>query len=46
MSTEIIEAYKIVMEYVKHYEYRFDEEFIKQKTISPQEWWNNQFGGR
>ena len=46
MSTEIIEAYKIIMEYVKGYEYRFDETFIKEKTISPHEWWNDRFGGR
>jgi len=46
MSTDIIEAYKIVLEYVKQYEYRFDEEFIKEKTISPHEWWNDRFGGR
>ena len=46
MSTEIIEAYKIIMEYIKGYEYRFDEAFIKEKTISPHEWWNDRFGGR
>jgi DnaJ-class molecular chaperone len=46
MSSDIIEAYKIIMEYIKQYEYRFDEEFIKQKTISPAEWWNDRFGGR
>ncbi len=46
MSTEIIEAYKIIMEYVKGYEYRFDETYIKEKTISPHEWWNDRFGGR
>lgn len=46
MSSDIIEAYKIVLEYVKEYEYRFDEEFIKKKTISPHEWWNDRFGGR
>ena len=46
MSTDIIEAYKTVTEYVKQYEYRFDEAFIKKKTISPHEWWNDRFGGR
>jgi len=46
MSTDIIEAYKIILEYVKQYEYRFDESFIKEKTISPHEWWNDRFGGR
>jgi len=46
MSTDIIEAYKIITEYVKHYEYRFDEEFLKSKTLSPSEWWNDRFGGR
>lgn len=44
MSGEIISSYKIILEYVKGYEYRFDEEFVKKKTISPQEWWNSHFG--
>lgn len=46
MSSEIITAYKIILEYVKEYEYRFDEEYIKKRSISPQEWWDSHFGGR
>lgn len=46
MSSEIITAYKIILEYVKEYEYRFDEEYIKKRSVSPQEWWDTHFGGR
>jgi DnaJ-class molecular chaperone len=46
MSSEIISAYKIILEYVKEYEYRFDEEYIKKRSVSPQEWWESHFGGR
>ncbi|MBU1642236.1 J domain-containing protein [bacterium] len=46
MSSEIITAYKIILEYVKEYEYRFDEEYIKKRSVSPQEWWESHFGGR
>ena len=46
MSTNIIEAYTIISEYIKNYEYKFDESSIKEKTISPHEWWNDRFGGR
>ena len=46
MSSEIIDAYKIILEYVKEYEYRFDEEYIKKRSVSPQEWWDTHFGGR
>ncbi len=46
MSANINEAYKIILDYCKHYEYRFDEEFLTQKHLSPHEWWVNKFGGR
>ena len=46
MSSDIIEAYKIILAYVKEYEYRFDEDFLKEKYLSPQEWWEKKFGGR
>ena len=46
MSARINAAYEIVMGYVANYEYRFDEEFLKDTTISPQEWWEQRFGGR
>ena len=46
MSMKINAAYETVMTYVGNYEYRFDEEFIKDATISPQEWWEKRFGGR
>ena len=46
MSAQINEAYTTVLEYCNNYEYRFDEEFLKEQTISPQEWWEKRFGGR
>jgi DnaJ-class molecular chaperone len=46
MSSKINEAYEIVLHYCNNYEYRFDEEYIKDATISPQEWWEKRFGGR
>ena len=46
MSARINDAYKVLLDYVKHYEYRFDEPFLKEQTRSPQEWWESKFGGR
>lgn len=46
MSVMINEAYEIIMNYCNSYEYAFDEESIKQKTYTPQEWWHDKFGGR
>ena len=46
MSARINDAYKTLLDYVKHYEYRFDETYLKEKYISPQEWWEKKFGGR
>ncbi len=43
MSTLINEAYRTIMQYVKDYEYDFDEETLKKKTQSPQEWWDERF---
>ena len=46
MSARINDAYRVVLEYVKHYEYRFDETYLKEKSLTPQEWWERKFGGR
>lgn len=46
MSAKINEAYKTLLEYVKHYEYRLDEAYLKEACLSPQEWWEKRFGGR
>jgi len=46
MSAKINEAYRLLLDYVKHYEYRLDEDYLKEKTLSPQEWWEKKFGGR
>jgi DnaJ-class molecular chaperone len=43
MSTEINKAYKIIMDYIQNYEYSLEEEDVKNKTQSPQEWWENKF---
>lgn len=44
MSTDINEAYDIIMQYCKNFEFPFDEESLKHHTISPKEWWNDKFG--
>jgi DnaJ-class molecular chaperone len=46
MSARINDAYKTLLEFVKHYEYRLDEEFLKERCLTPHEWWQNKFGGR
>ena len=46
MSAQINEAYTLVLHYCKNYEYRFDEEFLKDATLTPHEWWEKRFGER
>jgi DnaJ-class molecular chaperone len=46
MSTQINEAYATLLEYCSTYEYNFDENFLKEQTLTPQEWWTKKFGGR
>ena len=46
MSAQINEAYEIIVEYCKNYEYSFEEESVKKTTYSPSEWWNDKFGER
>ena len=46
MSTQINEAYAVLLEYCSRYEFSFDEEHLKEKTMTPQEWWTKKFGGR
>lgn len=46
MSFKINEAYKMIMHYIDNYEYDFSEERMKRATFTPQEWWNDKFGGR
>jgi DnaJ-class molecular chaperone len=46
MSTQINEAYATLLEYCSQYEYDFNEEHLKEKTLTPQEWWTKKFGGR
>ncbi len=46
MSTQINEAYELILDYCNNYEFSFKEEDIKQKTYTPQEWWHDKFGGR
>jgi len=46
MSTQINDAYAVLLEYCSKYEYNFDEEHLREKTLTPQEWWTKKFGGR
>ncbi len=43
MSTQINNAYETIMHYIEEYEYSFDEESIKKRTQTPQEWWDERF---
>jgi DnaJ-class molecular chaperone len=44
MSVQINDAYKVILDYCKHYEYSFKEEDIRDKSASPHEWWESRFG--
>lgn len=46
MSTQINEAYALLLDYCAKYEFNFDEEHLREKTLTPQEWWTKKFGGR
>ncbi|MDP3292671.1 MAG: J domain-containing protein [Sulfuricurvum sp.] len=46
MSTQINEAYAVLLDYCSKYEFNFDEEHLREKTLTPQEWWTKKFGGR
>lgn len=46
MSANINEAYTLILDYCNSYEYRFDEEYLSEMTLSPQEWWEKRFGGQ
>lgn len=46
MSSDINGAYSLILQYCDNYEYRFDEEYLQNMTLSPQEWWEKRFGGR
>jgi DnaJ-class molecular chaperone len=46
MSAKINEAYKVLLDFVKHYEYRLDEPYLKERCLTPHEWWTQKFGGR
>jgi len=46
MSMKINQAYEIVLEYCNNYEYSFEEENVKKKYYTPQEWWHDKFGER
>jgi len=46
MSAAINEAYKVIMDYIDSYEYSFEEEFLKRKTQTPDEWWHERFNAK
>ncbi|MFZ2889977.1 J domain-containing protein [Sulfuricurvum sp.] len=46
MSTQINDAYAVLLEYCSRYEFNFDEEHLREKNLTPQEWWTKKFGGR
>jgi len=44
ISAQINEAYTTVLRYIQEYEFPFDEEHLKQKTFTHDEWWEHRFG--
>ena len=46
MSADINKAYETIMNYIENYEYDFNEETIKRKTQTPQEWWHERFNAK
>ena len=42
-TIEIINAYRIIMDYCEHYKFSFSKEEI-EKYMSPEEFWEKQFG--
>jgi DnaJ-class molecular chaperone len=46
MSAQINSAYKLLLDYCKNFEYPFDEDNIRNKTMTPEEWWHARFGQR
>lgn len=46
MSTQINEAYEVIMDYCNNYEFSFDEDHIKKVSYTPDEWWHDRFGSR
>lgn len=43
MSERIINAYRIILDYCKHYKYSFTKEEVKN-YLSDEEWWFERFG--
>lgn len=43
MTVRIVEAYRILVDYCKNYQYSFAEETVRQH-MSPEEWWADRFG--
>ena len=46
MSAQINDAYKNLLEYVKNFEFPFDEETLRDRSLTPEEWWQRKFGQR
>mgnify|MGYP000026457865 CR=1 FL=1 len=46
MSAQINEAYSTILQYCNTFEYPFDEETIKNSSLSPAEWMSSKFGNK
>ena len=44
MAASINEAYKLLLEFCKHYQYDLSEESINTRAQSPADWWEKRFG--
>ncbi len=46
MSADINKAYETIMAYIQEYEYDLNEEALKKKAQTPQEWWEERFNAK
>jgi DnaJ-class molecular chaperone len=43
MTAKIIDAYKVIMDYCKNYQFSFSEEEVR-RHLSEEDWWFERFG--
>ena len=41
MSAQINNSYNLILEYCKNFEFPFDESNLRQKSMTPEEWWHD-----
>ena len=44
MAASINDAYKIMLDFCKHYQFDLSEDSIQDRAQSPSDWWEKRFG--